>query len=673
MQTGENEQDMRRILDMTRLFSILLLTLHLYFYCYQAFKEWMLTATIPDKILAAVAKTGLFNNFYQSKLMSLIFLLISLLGARGRKDDMINPSKVWTYTLLGLIIYFSSGFILTLSIPTETQALIYMIVTSVGYLLTLAGGTMLSRIFKVKLSNQNVFNKDNETFPQQEKRLENEYSINLPARYKDKNKIKDSWINFINPMRGLLVMGSPGSGKSYFIIQHIIKQHLEKGFSMLVYDFKYPDLSLITYNHYLKNRNKFSVSPAFYLINFDDLSRSSRCNPLDPIFMTDITDAVESARTIMLGLNRDWIRKQGDFWVESTISFLTAIIWFLRRFQDGKYCTLPHAIELMQVPYDRLFPVLGTEKEISTYINPFVSAHATHTTDQLEGQIGGAKIAIARLSAPSLYYALSGNEFTLDINNPKEPKILCIANNPQKKEVYGAVLSLYISRLTKQINKANQLKSSLIFDEFPTIYFNSIDSLIATARSNRVATTISVQDYSQLKSEYSRDQAEVIINIVGNVISGQVSGDTAKFLAERFGKILQQRESLSINSTETSVSRSMQLEMAIPASKIASLSSGEFVGMVSDNPDQEIELKTFHSKIVNNHEELAKERVSYKSIPMIREISQEEILSNYDQIKEDVQTVVITVMQKIINDPSLHYLVAKKGSQSSSAAGTASR
>ncbi len=255
---------------------------------------------------------------------------------------------------------------------------------------------------------------------------------------------------------------------------------------------------------------------------------------------------------------------------------------------------------------------------------------------------------------------MSGNDCTLDINNPKQPKIICIANNPQKKEVYGAVLSLYISRLTKMINKSGQLKSSLVFDEFPTIYLNSIDTLIATARSNKVATTICVQDYSQLKNEYSRDQAEVILNIVGNVISGQVSGDTAKFLSEQFGKTLQQRDSLSINSNDTSLSRSMQLELAVPASKIASLSSGEFIGMVADDPDQEIELKAFHAKIFNDHKKLSDEQESYKPLPILRKVDKTEVFKVYDQIKEDVQNLVLAVMQQIINDPSLHHLVAKK-------------
>src|ERR1700748_2950219 len=283
----------------------------------------------------------------------------------------------------------------------------------------------------------------------------------------------------------------------------------------------------------------------------------------------------------------------------------------------------------MQMNYEQLFPVLRTEPEIEVLINPFVTAYVNGAMEQLEGQIASAKISMARLSSPKLYYVLSGNDFTLDLNNPEAPKIICAGNNPQKQQVYGAVLSLYISRMIKLVNRKKQVKSSLVFDEFPTIYFNAIDSLIATARSNKVATCLGVQDFSQLKKDYGREQADVIANIVGNIISGQVVGDTAKQLSERFGKIMQDRESLSINSQDTSISRSKQLEAAIPPSRIASLSSGEFVGAVTDDPTEKIELKTFHCEIINDHDALKAEEDGYIPIPKVRDVTQAEIDENY--------------------------------------------
>ena len=518
----------------------------------------------------------------------------------------------------------------------------------------------MSRVIQTKFNSKDIFNKENETFPQEERLLQNEFSINLPAKYHLKNKVRKSWINIINPFRALLVLGSPGSGKSYFVIRHVITQHISKGFAMFVYDFKYDDLSRIVYNTWLKYKHSYPIVPKFYVINFEDLSCSHRCNPLDHTTMTDITDAAEAARTILMGLNREWIKRQGDFFVESPINFLTAIIWFLRKFRDGEFCTLPHVIELMQTDYDNLFTVLRTEKEVEVLINPFITAYLNDAMEQLEGQIASAKIAMARLSSPQLYYVLSGNDFTLDINNPKEPKIICMGNNPQKIQIYGAVLSLYISRLVKIVNKKGKQKSSLIFDEFPTIYLNNMDSLIATARSNKVATTLAVQDFSQLRKDYGKEQADVIMNISGNIISGQVTGDTAKQLSERFGKIMQDRASYSINRTDTSVSHSKQLETAIPPSKISALSSGEFVGMVADDPDQKIELKTFHSSIINDHAALKTEQEAYKEIPVVRKLDNSIIQRNYLQIKQEVQDLVQAEIERVLGEPGLQHLVIKK-------------
>ncbi|WP_173968108.1 conjugal transfer protein MobC [Flavobacterium collinsii] len=660
MQTGENEQALRKILDMTRLISIIILVIHFYYYCYAAFKQWNLVSGFSDKIMGNIYQTGLFSNFHKSKLYALGFLIISLIGSKGRKDEKLNYKTAFAYIITGILIYFISGLSLYLKIELMLAAITYMTLTSGGFLLMLSGGTLLSRIIKNRLNSKDIFNKENETFPQEERLLENEYSINLPAKYHLKDKIRDSWINIINPFRGLLVSGTPGSGKSYFVIRHVITQHIRKKFTMFVYDFKFDDLTRIVYNTWLNYKHLYPKLPQFYVINFDDLTRTNRCNPLEPSGMSDITDASESARTILLGLNREWIKRQGDFFVESPINFLSAIIWYLRKYKDGEFCTLPHVIELMQVDYDDLFTLLRTEKEIEVLINPFVNAYLNNVMDQLEGQIASAKIAMARLSSPQLYYVLSGSDFTLDINNPEDPKIVCMGNNPQKIQIYGAVLSLYVNRLVKQVNQKNKQKSSLIFDEFPTIYLNNMDSLIATARSNKVATCLGIQDFSQLRKDYGREQADVIMNIVGNIVSGQVTGDTAKQLSERFGKIMQDRESLSINSGDTSISRSKQLESAVPPSKISGLSSGEFVGMVADDPDCKIELKTFHSEIINDHEALKKEQDNYVDIPVIRKVDNAMVQRNYLQIKKDIKDIIYAEKERLLNDIELSHLVIKK-------------
>ena len=305
--------------------------------------------------------------------------------------------------------------------------------------------------------------------------------------------------------------------------------------------------------------------------------------------MTDISNTYESAYTIMLNLNRTSIQKQGDFFVESPIILLAAIIWFLKIYQGGKYCTFPHAIEFLNRPYAQIFPILTAYDELANYLSPFMDAWEGGAQDQLQGQIASAKIPLSRMISPALYWVMTGDDFSLDINNPHEPKVLVVGNNPDRQNIYSAALGLYNSRIVKLINKKKQLKSSVIIDELPTIYFRGLDNLIATARSNKVAVCLGFQDFSQLTRDYGDKESKVIQNTVGNVFSGQVVGETAKTLSERFGKVLQQRQSMTINHNDKSTSISTQLDSLIPASKISNLTQGMFVGAVSDNFDERIE------------------------------------------------------------------------------------
>lgn len=660
MRTGENEQGLKQVTDLTRGIAIVLLLIHCYYKCYGAFKAWGLAFPISDRLLGNIVHIKFFSGFLKTKLIALGFLLLSFPGVRGRKDENIRLHIALGYFLTGGLLYFTSGLVLYYcSGDVKIIAGIYIGITSLGFILVITGGGLLSRVLKIKLSGD-VFNKDNETFPQEERLLNNAYSINLPAIYHLKEKRRKSWINIINPMRGFLVVGSPGSGKSYFVIEHVIRQHIEKGFAMLIYDYKFDTLTKLAYNHYLKCRDAYKIPPKFHVINLEEPAYGDRCNPIIPSMMRDISEAIEAARIILLGLNRSWQRKQGDFFVESPINFLTALIWFLRKYENGKYCSLPHVIELMQADIGKLFTVLQTEPEISAFINPFISAYKEESTEQLEGQLDAAKISLARLSAPNMYYVLSGNDLTLDINNPDEPKILCLAGSPQKQETFGTVLSLYMTRLSKVINRPGKQKSSIVIDEFTTLTFLGLDTLVATGRSNEIAVTIAVQDASQLKLNYGRDQAEVVLNICGNIMVGQAAGDIAQQVSERIGKTLQEKESLSINDNGTSISRSKQLEYAVPVSTIATLSSGEFVGLMADTPDQPIALKTFHSKVINDHEALAAESKAFVDLPQVRIITPDEINRVYRQIKSDIHRIVDDVFEMMMNDPAWRSLIITK-------------
>lgn len=658
LRTGENEQGLKKIIDMIRLMAIVVFLIHCYYFCYAGFEKWRLTSSLSDQLLTNINRTGLLSGFLKSKMIALGMLLLSLLGVKGKKGEQFNLQTALAYLSTGLLLYFLSGFSLMVpQLDARTTTTLYMAVAGLGFVLVLTGGGLLTRIIKNKL-NTDVFNKANETFPQEERLLTNEFSINLPAQYNLKNKTRRSWINIVNPARGVLVVGSPGSGKSRFFVEPAIRQLIEKGHALFIYDYKYPDLSTLAYNHYLKHRDKYKVAPTFWTIDLDNIMH--RCNPIDPNSMYDITDAAEAARIIMLGLNRSWIKRQGEFFIESPINFITAIIWFLRRYENGLYCTLPHVIEMMMVEMDKLFTVLRTEPEVLAYINPFISAFLTNSMEQLEGQIDSAKISMARLSSPMLYYVLSGNDFTLDINNPQSPKIVTLANNPQKQEIYGPVLSLYMTRMAKIINRKEQLKSGIILDEFATLTFLGLDTLIATGRSNKISTILALQSDSQLRLNYGKEWAEVVTNICGNIIVGQVSGDLAKSVSERLGKTLQDRENISINSSDTSISRSKQLELAVPVSTIAGLSSGEFVGLVADNPSEIIELKNFHSRFIVNDEELAREKLNQIEKPPVEKPSLKIIQDNYLIIRQDVQDIIELVMEQILNNPEMEHIIVKK-------------
>ena len=662
------EDDLRalgKIMDFMRALSVIFLLINAYWFCYEAFLTWGFTLGIVDKILMNFQRTtSLFSSILWTKLFCLVFLALSCLGTKGVKEETITWPKIWAVLTVGFVLFFLNWWLLALPIGKVGAASLYIFTLSVGYICLLMAGVWMSRLLKNNLMDD-VFNLENESFMQETRLLENEYSVNLPTRFYYKKRWHKGWINIVNPFRASMVLGTPGSGKSFAIVNNYIKQQIEKGFAMYIYDYKFPDLSEIAYNHLLTHLDAYEVKPQFFVINFDDPRKSHRCNPINPAFMTDISDAYESAYTIMLNLNRTWIQKQGDFFVESPIILLAAIIWFLKIYQGGKYCTFPHAIEFLNRPYAQIFPILTAYDELANYLSPFMDAWEGGAQDQLQGQIASAKIPLSRMISPALYWVMTGDDFSLDINNPREPKVLVVGNNPDRQNIYSAALGLYNSRIVKLINKKKQLKSSVIIDELPTIYFRGLDNLIATARSNKVAVCLGFQDFSQLTRDYGDKESKVIQNTVGNVFSGQVVGETAKTLSERFGKVLQQRQSMTINRNDKSTSISTQLDSLIPASKISNLTQGMFVGAVSDNFDERIEQKIFHAEIVVDVAKVSAETKAYQPIPIIAEFLNEDgsdslsetIEANYKSVKQEILSLVESEIERIKNDANLKHLI----------------
>lgn len=661
MQQEDDLRALAKIMEFGRAVSIFLLVVHVYVYCYPSITAWHLNLEVIDRILVNFNNTtGIFNCILWSKLLAVLLLAVSCLGTHGVKGEKITWPKIYAVLVAGCALFFLNWWLLKLPLPHMANTAFYIFTLTAGYLALLMSGLWMSRLYKHNLM-EDVFNMENESFMQETRLMENEYSVNLPTRFYYKKRWNNGFVNIVNIFRACMVIGTPGSGKSYAIVNSYIRQLIAKGFAIYIYDYKFDDLSTIAYNSLLKNMDKYEVKPRFYVINFDDPRRSHRCNPINPEFMTDISDAYEASYTIMLNLNRTWIEKQGDFFVESPIILLAAIIWYLKIYKNGIYCTFPHAVELLNKPYSDLFTILTSYPELENYLSPFMDAWKGNAQDQLQGQIASAKIPLTRMISPQLYWVMTGNDFSLDINNPKEPKLLCVGNNPDRQNIYSAALGLYNSRIVKLINKKKQLKCAVIIDELPTIYFRGLDNLIATARSNKVGVLLGFQDFSQLTRDYGEKESKVIQNTVGNIFSGQVVGETAKTLSERFGKVLQQRQSVSINRQDVSTSINTQLDSLIPASKIANLSQGTFVGAVADNFDERIEQKIFHAEIVVDHTKISAEEKAYQKIPVINnfkdrngnDIMMQQIQRNYDQIKADAQAIINEEMRRIKNDPEL--------------------
>ncbi|WP_375448461.1 YWFCY domain-containing protein [uncultured Fibrella sp.] len=623
-------------------------------------------------------QTDLFRSPWLTKSLAMLMILLHSLGSKGKLEPNLSIRQVGISAVIGLLLFFGSVGLLYVKASVGPMVInpIYICLTLIGCFKLVKAGQLLSRLLIGRPRND-IFNEENEEFPQNEQLLANEYSIHFRTLYHLKGKWREGIVNIVNPFRSTMVLGVPGSGKSYAVLIPALWQSIYKGYTAYVYDFKFPDLTEEAYNAYRKTiaENPYAWStdeqrkartpniPKFYVINFDDIAYSHRCNPLLPELMTDIMDAYESAQTIMLNLNRSWAQKQGEFFPESAINYLTSVIWYLRTvsmeykqlyqelgqtdrpeeaseallhekqlsdyYRLSQICTFPHTLEFLNRSYDEMFGLMELYPEVEIYVRPFIDAKAGGAMEQLEGQIASVRIPMARLSSPTLYWVMTGNDFSLDINNPAEPKILCTGNNPERVSIYGTAFSLYTSRMMKLVNKKGKLKSALFWDELPTMFIKGIDMLIATARSNKVATWLGIQDFEQLIRDYGEREAKVIMNIIGNVFSGTVVFETAEKLARRFGKTNQEKESVTYSKSDTTINVSTQQADMIPASKISTLKQGEFVGQFVDNFGEEFDLKAFKAFVVVEEAQLKKDH----KLPVINDLSKIINRKYADQLK----------------------------------------
>lgn len=613
-------------------------------------------SSIVALIFQLIYKTqqALFDFNFLSLHSSLLVLYAFIALVSPNKPDLkANRTKANSYVLIGLFFWVLPFVELPLN---DFWGIIFILFS--GYFslfLVVKGGLIFNSI--VHVPENDLFNERNEQFPQNEILLENEFSVGFKTHYLFENKWREGVIPVVYPQRGVLVAGSPGSGKTFSILIPALWQSIYKGYCGVIYDYKFPDMTLETYNALQKAKNygrhkKTDILPELVIIDFENLQFTQRCNPFQQ--MNSIDDAAQLSKTLLLNLNKSWIKKEGDFWITSAVNYLTSALWFLRIMEKnyptlGSICDLPHAIELINKDPQVVFPIIERYNELSTYSSMFVLALKNKADTQLAGQIATIQAALVRLSSPNIYWVMSGENIELKANDPKAPKIFCLGNTPMKSAIYGAALSVYMTTLMKNAYAFNEKKCAFFIDELPSMYLLGLDEFIATIRSYKVATWLGIQDMEQLVKSYGQDAANVVINTCGTLFSGAVNAKSAETISKLFGKTNQNKVDTSFAKNDLNFSYVNQLQDVVPASKIATLSQGYFVGKVADTFEQPIALKLFKSYVHVETNELKKK---HKTLPLqfkgSSEALQSEVQKNYLKIKSDIQKIIDYENQKSI-------------------------
>ena len=612
------------------LFGVLILLLNLYYYAHPLWKEAGLSWHMLDNLCISLSRSPLFSHSLKTKIAALVLISLGMLS-RSSKAREVDLKIIALVGVISAACYF-------IPFPRHGIYVIFTIIGAVGLVWVVS---MIAR-----RETKAIINDDNETFPQCQEKIENENSINLPMVYQYQQKMHKGWINVVNPFRGILVLGSPGSGKSYSVYEPFIDQMMAKGYAMCVYDYKYPTLSKNVYNKLLQYQHRFPVKPEFCVLNFDDPMHSLRANPTHPFYIESQADCAEIAELIMLNINKV-AREKNDFFTESSKALLDGTFWYLRTHEDGKYCTFPHAIEFLNQDYRKVIAMLVSDPDVKTKISSFADAFEAGANDQLQGMIASTRIPLGKFTSRNLYWVMTGDDFNLAINDPEHPKVLCIGNNPDREMIYGTCIALYTSRMFKQINHPGRLKSAVLLDEMPTIFLPGVDKVLNTCRSNGVVFMIGGQDISQFVRDYGKKESDVLISTPGTVFVGQVSGETAKTMSNAYGKLDRVRESESIGRSNDSVSISMQEKEILPARKIETLSTGTFFGRVADTHSDKIERKIFCAEIQRDNEAVAAEKKRWVDIPVMTDFGSDYIRRKIiadpepyikDQIKYELQT-----------------------------------
>ena len=580
------------------------------------------------------------DHLLHSKVMTLLIICITCIGTRNKKHLEFNAKKMVIYPIsIGIVLMFLSVWVFyqhwTPNFFTlYSSTWLYFFMSIVGTILCQIALDNISKYLKDGLLKDR-FNFENESFEQMKDKVSNKYSVNIPMRYYYKGKFRKGWVNIVNPFRGTWVVGTPGSGKTFSIIEPFIRQHSAKGFAIVAYDYKFPTLAQKLYYHYRINK-KAGLTPkgcAFNIINFVNVEYSRRVNPIQLKYISNLAAASETAETLLESLQKG--KKEGgggsdQFFQTSAVNFLAACIYFFCNYEKrpydengqemnydktidpetgmikptgvvrdamgnvkepaywlGKYSDMPHILSFLNESYETIFEVLMTDTEVAPLLGPFRTAFDNKAMEQLEGMIGTLRVFTSRLATKESYWIFSkeGDDFDLKVSDPNHPRYLLIANDPEMESIIGALNALILNRLVTRVNtgQGKNVPVSIIVDELPTLYFHKIDRLIGTARSNKVSVTLGFQELPQLEADYGKTGMQKIITTVGNVVSGSARAkETLEWLSnDIFGKVVQLKKGVTIDRDRTSININENMDSLVPGSKIADMPTGWICGQTA--------------------------------------------------------------------------------------------
>ena len=647
----EESKELQKLYTLMQSFVYITIIVEIFLFIEFPFSNWIMP------MLSKLSCIPIYSNIFYSKLFTLLLIMITCVGTRSKKDLNFDAGKQIALPLIvGLITFFGcAGFLLIREGHNNYMDwfnLTYIGLSFLGAMLINVGLDNISKIIKTNFMKDR-FNVENESFEQSRELVNTEYSVNIPMKFYYKKKQNKGWINIVNPFRGTFVIGTPGSGKSFSVINSFIRQHSEKGFAMVVYDFKFPDLAKIAYYNYIDNKRKGKVSNKFKfnVVNFSDVEYSRRVNPLKREYIETLADATETAEALYESLQKgDKGNSNSDFFKTSAVNLLAASIYFWSRYEGGKYSDLPHVLSFLNRKYDILFKVLFSEPELESLVSPFQAAYESGAVDQLEGQMASLKVQLSRLATKESFWVFSGDDINLKVSDKENPSYLIIANNPKNQSMNSALNALIINRITRLVNTKGNLPTSIVVDESPTLYFYQLATLLSTARSNKVSACLGLQEIPQLEEQYGKATAKTVCSVIGNTLSGSARApETLDWLQKMFGKIKQVKEGISITREKTTVSVNEQMDFIIPASKIASLQAGSLVGQVALDFGQEENFPTtlYNCKTNLDLNKIKKEETNYKELPKFynfgtTEERERKLQSNYKRIKEEVTEVIET-------------------------------